>query len=147
MHAQKDEERQVTLDDMPSEMINAIFGYLRPHDLTKMACVSKKYRDITQSILWGSIELHRQDAHHDAYGLSTQNDICRSYLDEELYDDLTETKIVLTSNFIVTTPNSEPLLESCIVQLESLKPGPDLHYSCSTCVSRSRTRAHHRFGT
>jgi hypothetical protein len=87
MHAQKDEERQVTLDDMPSETINAIFGYLRPHDLTKMACVSKKYRDITQSILWGSIELHRQDAHHDAYGLSTQNDICRSYLDEELYDD------------------------------------------------------------
>jgi hypothetical protein len=86
MHAQKDEERQVMLDDMPSEMINAIFGYLRPHDLTKLACVSKKYRDITQSILWGSIELHRQDAHYDAYGLSMQKHVCRSYLDQKLRD-------------------------------------------------------------
>jgi hypothetical protein len=86
MHAQKDEERQVTLDDMPSEMINAIFGYLRPHDLTKLACVSKKYRDITQSILWGSIELHRQDAHYDAYGHVMQNHVCRSYLDQKLRD-------------------------------------------------------------
>jgi hypothetical protein len=77
-------EQQVTLDDMPAEMINAIFSHLRPHDLTKMARVSKKYREITQSSLWRGIELHRQDAHHETFGLPTQNNICRSYLDDQL---------------------------------------------------------------
>jgi hypothetical protein len=80
------DEQQATLEDMPAEMINAIFSYLRPHDLTKLAQVSKKYREITQSSLWRSIELHRQDAHHEAFGLSTQKNICRSYLDDQLHN-------------------------------------------------------------
>jgi hypothetical protein len=79
-------EQQATLDDMPAEMINAIFSYLWTHDLTKLARVSKKYRDITQSSLWRSIELHRQDAHHEAFGLSTQKSIRRSYLDDQLHN-------------------------------------------------------------
>jgi hypothetical protein len=82
----RDCKQQVTLDDMPAEINNAIFSNLRPHDLTKLACVSKKYREITQSILWRSIELHRQDAHHETFGLPTQTNICRSYLDDQLGD-------------------------------------------------------------
>ncbi|KAH7406058.1 hypothetical protein DE146DRAFT_787229 [Phaeosphaeria sp. MPI-PUGE-AT-0046c] len=65
-------------------MINDIFGCLRPHDLTKLAQCSTKWRDMAQSLLWQSVELHRQDAHHEPYGLSTQQHIHRSYLDEEL---------------------------------------------------------------
>jgi hypothetical protein len=79
-------EQQVALDDMPAEMINAIFSHLRPRDLTKLARVSKRYREITQSSLWRSIELHRQDAHHETFGLPTQNNICHSYLDDQLLD-------------------------------------------------------------
>lgn len=73
-----------SLSDLPAEMVNDILGYLRPHDLTTLAQCSTKWRDIAESLLWHSIELHRQDAHHEPYGLSTQQDIPRSYLDEEL---------------------------------------------------------------
>lgn len=82
--SQDQQSTRITLDDLPAEMINDIFGYLRPHDLTQLAQCSMKYRDITQSMLWHSVELHRQDAHHRPNGLSTQQDIDRTYLDETL---------------------------------------------------------------
>ncbi|KAF2823579.1 hypothetical protein CC86DRAFT_372511 [Ophiobolus disseminans] len=77
---------ETCLDSLPAEMINAILEDLRPHDLTKLARVSTKYRDIVQYVLWRSIELHRQDAHHECFGLSSQDLVRRAYLDGQLVD-------------------------------------------------------------
>jgi hypothetical protein len=74
------------IDDMPAEMIDAIISSLRPHDLTVLARVSKKYREIAQSALWRCIELHRQDEHHQIFGLTTLKDTRRSHLDDALLD-------------------------------------------------------------
>ncbi|KAF1841687.1 uncharacterized protein K460DRAFT_293272 [Cucurbitaria berberidis CBS 394.84] len=76
----------VTIDTLPAELINEVIGYLRPHDLTKLARVSKKYRKFAQPALWRNIELHRQDAHHDCFGLSNQPKTARAYLDDQLRD-------------------------------------------------------------
>ncbi|KAF1838834.1 hypothetical protein BDW02DRAFT_626890 [Decorospora gaudefroyi] len=76
-----------SIDKLPAELTNDVMGYLRPHDLTKLARASKRYREIAQPVLWHNIELHRQDAHHhDCFVLSTQKEVSRAYLDNELRD-------------------------------------------------------------
>jgi hypothetical protein len=79
-------EENVTLKDMPAETMNIILSNLRPHELTSLARVSKKYREVAQSALWRSIELHRQDAHHNVFEISGRKCMNRSYLDAELRD-------------------------------------------------------------
>lgn len=74
----------MALDALPPELINHILKYLPSDTLTKMARVSKKHRDLAQSALWRSIELHRRDAHNEQFGLST--DVIRMNLDSELCD-------------------------------------------------------------
>jgi hypothetical protein len=37
-------------------------------------------------MLWGSIELHRQDAHNKCFGLSAQEHVRRTHLDDQLLD-------------------------------------------------------------
>lgn len=74
----------MALDDLPAELIDNIIEHVPPYDLTKLACVSKKYQELAQSALWRSIELHRQDAHDHQFGLSTA--VKRSYLDEKTDD-------------------------------------------------------------
>jgi hypothetical protein len=76
----------MTPDVMPAEMVGAILENLRPDDLTKLARVSTRYREFAQPALWSSIELHRQDAHHDCSGLSVSKSVRRAYLDDELRD-------------------------------------------------------------
>ncbi|KAF2132123.1 hypothetical protein P153DRAFT_429316 [Dothidotthia symphoricarpi CBS 119687] len=78
--------RAMTLDVMPVEMISEITSHLKPRDLTKLARVSKKLRDFAQCALWRDIELHRQDAHQDCFGLDVQRQLPRTYLDDELRD-------------------------------------------------------------
>ncbi|KAH7079085.1 hypothetical protein BKA63DRAFT_601299 [Paraphoma chrysanthemicola] len=74
------------LNSLPAEMISAILEHLQPNDLTKLARVSKKYCEFAQAALWRSIELHRQDAHHDCVRLSVSDTIRRTYLDDHLRD-------------------------------------------------------------
>jgi hypothetical protein len=77
---------EVSLDKMSAELTTEIMSHIRPHDLTKLARASKRYRGFAQSALWRNIELHRQDAHHDCFALSTQKELARAYLDSELPD-------------------------------------------------------------
>jgi hypothetical protein len=79
-------EEKVTLKDMLAETMNIILSNLRPHELTSLARLSKKYREVAQSALWRSIELHRQDAHHKVFEISQRKGMNRSYLDDELRD-------------------------------------------------------------
>jgi hypothetical protein len=74
------------LDSLPPELTNEILLHLGPHDLTKLARTSKKYREFAQSELWRNIELHRQDAHDECFGLSQQRNVHRAYLDNQLRD-------------------------------------------------------------
>ncbi|KAH7078389.1 hypothetical protein FB567DRAFT_607575 [Paraphoma chrysanthemicola] len=74
------------LNSLPAEMISAILEHLRSNDITKLARVSKKYREFAQAALWRSIELHRQDAHHDCFELSVSDSTRRTYLDDHLRD-------------------------------------------------------------
>ncbi|KAF2030341.1 hypothetical protein EK21DRAFT_112062 [Setomelanomma holmii] len=74
------------LDTLPTELINEVITYLRPHHLTKLARVSKRYRDFAQAALWRNIELHRQDAHDDYYAMNAFLDCPRAWFDDELRD-------------------------------------------------------------
>jgi hypothetical protein len=75
-----------SLVDIPPESFIFINSYLQPTYLTKLALVSKRYRDTAEDALWKDIELHRQDPHHDksALSLSTYRRTNRAYLDSKL---------------------------------------------------------------
>jgi hypothetical protein len=64
------------IDKLPAELTVDVMNYLRPHDLTKLARVSKRYREFAQSTLWrnvGDIPVRA------AY--KTHTDFARSHLD------------------------------------------------------------------
>ncbi|KAG9189532.1 hypothetical protein G6011_06400 [Alternaria panax] len=76
---------EAMIEKLPMKLANELMGYLPPHDLTKLARASKRCHDFAQSLLWGSIELHRKDAHHKCFTLSKRN-YTREYLDDQLRD-------------------------------------------------------------
>lgn len=78
-----------SLQSFPTELINEVMGYLRPNDLTNVAKVSKYFRNYAQCQLWRNIELHRQDAHHKLFGLTTYQHVPRMYLDDVLRGEWT----------------------------------------------------------
>jgi hypothetical protein len=51
---------EVSLDKMSAELTTEIMSHIRPHDLTKLARASKRYRGFAQSALWRNIELPRR---------------------------------------------------------------------------------------
>jgi len=72
------------LDSMPAELMLEVLGNLRPHDLTKLARVSKKYRELAQAKLWRNIELHRRDVHDGPWGVPDRENVHRAHLDDKL---------------------------------------------------------------
>ena len=74
------------IDAMPAELVHEVVAYLRPHDLTNLARVSKRYSDFAQSVLWRDVELHRQDGHDNYFAMSTFRSRSRAWLDDQLRD-------------------------------------------------------------